>query len=107
MNSANEQQSFDLMKMDHQITRRAKREQWLHALAWGGLVAIGVRRRGLIGFAIATFGLERLARTLGVQTFWQKYNTSGRAKSPVEMAPVDHSSWESFPASDPPAHGPS
>lgn len=103
------QESFDLLKMDRDIERRARAARVARVALWGGLLALGLRRRGVLGLAATALSLERLYRL-----FAPAAGDASRVvvpKRPKKRAApndkrdwdrVDQASWETFPASDPP-----
>jgi hypothetical protein len=105
--------SFDLLGMDRQIRRRIVRERVLRATFWMGLVAIGLRTRGLLGWLGAGAGSLALVRELNVWNHqrpeWQRQRSSGggpwlrRLLRSGHDDPVDQASTTSFPASDAPS----
>lgn len=115
---------FDLMKMDRKIQSRTRARLSGRVALWGALVALGVKRGGWLGSLAAVYGVYRGAQLLyGEQSTWlaqpQLDSKAGRVRdalrSPAEKHaarrdahghdPIDHASWESFPASDPPGVG--
>ena len=105
--------SFDLLGMDRQIRRRIVRERALRATFWMGLVAIGLRTRGVLGWLGAGAGSLALVRELSVwneeRPEWQRQRISGRGRWLRRLLRsrhsdlVDQASTTSFPASDPPS----
>jgi hypothetical protein len=100
-------ESFDLMRMDRQIQRRVAGRRALKAAAMLGVVAVGLRRGGALGWAAAGLGLSALARELWV---WLEARPEWRNGAPAQLRRLlngdreDVGSAYSFPASDAPAH---
>jgi hypothetical protein len=100
-------ESFDLLRMDRQIQRRIAGRRALGAAAMLGVVGLGLRRGGALGWAAAGLGLSALARELWV---WLEARPEWRKTAPTHLRrllkgdPVDAASASSFPASDAPAH---
>jgi hypothetical protein len=83
-------------------------------LAWGGLIALGARRGGFLGLLAVGYGIERLSSLAFGVSFGQRLlaaATDHQRQAPGQRFGegtrdmVDEASWESFPASDPPARG--
>ena len=99
-------ESFDLLRMDRKIERRVRLARYARLTSWAALVVFGLRRRGLFGFALAAVGVTQLGRALADRVeLWPK--PKGPALRQLESrstdAAIDHASWASFPASDPPS----
>jgi hypothetical protein len=101
-------ESFDLLKVDRAIDRRARALRVARVALWGGLLAFGLRRRGGLGLAAMAVSLERLyhlfAPTIrnGAHAVPGRSPRRGIPTNKQDWDQVDQASWETFPASDPP-----
>jgi hypothetical protein len=101
-------ESFDLLRMDRQIQRRVAGRRAAKAAAMLGVVAVGLRRGGALGWAAAGLGLSVLAREVWG---WLEARPEWRKRAPAHFRrmfnlnhdQVDVASAYSFPASDAPA----
>lgn len=104
--------SFDLLRMDRQIQRRETLRRVTKTVAWTGLIAAAVAKRGVLGWLLAGGGIYGLVHELldwrESRPEWSKHagpsphGVVGRllARHPQDV--VDNQSKFSFPASDPP-----
>jgi hypothetical protein len=104
--------SFDLLRMDRTIRARVVRTRALHVAAWTGVVAVGLKKGGVIGWLGTGMGLFGLVRELLVwrekRPEWRKASRNGpsfrRFLRSGQTDAVDRASAASFPASDAPSH---
>jgi hypothetical protein len=102
-------QSFDLLSMDRRIQRRVVRKRALHLAAWSGVIALGLKRGGVLGGLGAGAGVFALVRELlawrDERPEWRKLAPRKplleRLLRPGHGDPVEQASAASFPASDP------
>lgn len=104
--------SFDLLRMDRQIQHQELRRRITRVGAWAGLVALGAKRGGVLGWFAAGVGVYGF---VGAVLEWRESRPEWK-KAPPARGPlvrrllgrsrpdiVERESRDSFPASDPPA----
>jgi hypothetical protein len=104
--------TFDLLRMDRQIQRRETRRRLTKTLAWTGLIAVSMTKRGVLGWLLAGGGVYGLVHELldwrDSRPEWSKHvgpRPHGVVRRLLARHPrdaVDNQSKLSFPASDPP-----
>jgi hypothetical protein len=107
-------ETFDIVRMGQRVESKTKRRKTTKLVVGTALTALGVSRGSWMGALVALCGIHVVLQTItgrslrhhvrelqrtGVSRFF-----APRAFTNAQNARADEASWESFPASDPPAH---
>jgi|SRR5688572_10394183 len=98
--------TFDLVRSARKSQARVARKRFVPLAIGAAVVTAGVIVGGRVGSGITLCGLFLLARTVDRRALkhWLEGVAKGQLRSPNrDDDSVDVASWQSFPASDPPA----
>jgi hypothetical protein len=109
MNSVTYPETIDILATGREHKRREQTRRVARLALWGGVAALGLARGGLLGLFAVAYGVERSVQIVTGYSLWQTVMKSGvvpsRRLGSETRDHVDEASWQSFPASDPPAAG--
>lgn len=112
MNSATYPKTIDILAPGRAQARRERTRRAAKLALWGGVAVLGLARGGLLGLIAVAYGLERSVNELTGHSLWRTLAKSAALGGVASRRfgngardRVDESSWQSFPASDPPAAG--